>query len=105
MTGRVVTRRHTGTDGSKRRISSTAPGISDGSATSRAQRSGASSSRRTQLPIRLFVVSCPAKLSENRIEAMSSGDSASGSSSWISSSALAKSSPRLSDLSATSSRR
>ena len=57
VTGFVVTRRQTGTEGSKRRISSTAPGISWGLSTSRPQRSGTSSSRRTQLPIRLLVVS------------------------------------------------
>ena len=55
VTGRVVTRRQTApTD---RSTASRRPRpISAGSATSRAQRSGTSSSRRTQLPIRLLVV-------------------------------------------------
>jgi hypothetical protein len=82
-------RRHTGTEVSKRSVSSTAPGISSRSAAIASQRVRSSSSRRTRLPIRLFVVSWPANESENRIEAISSWLSASGSSSWMASSALA----------------
>jgi hypothetical protein len=63
--------------------------MSAGSATIASQRDRSSSSRRTRLPIRLFVVSWPAKLSEKRMDAISSWVSASGSSSWMASSALA----------------
>jgi hypothetical protein len=59
----VVTRRHTGTDGSNRSVSSTAAGIR------------------------------PAKLSENRIEAISASVSRSGYSSWVASRSLLTSSP------------
>ena len=52
VAGRVVTRRQTQTDGSKRSVSSTAPGIAAGSATTRSQRARSSSRRRMTLPMR-----------------------------------------------------
>src|SRR5262249_49909327 len=78
VTGRVVTRRHTGTEGSNRRLSSTTAGISARSRTIASHRSGASSRRRTVFPISPVVVSWPAKLSENRIEAISASVSRPG---------------------------
>jgi hypothetical protein len=52
VTARFVRRRQKGTDVSWRSVSSTTPGMSAGSATTAAQRSGASSSRRIMLPMR-----------------------------------------------------
>ena len=72
-----------------------AAGIRAGSAVTAAQRPGCSSRRRTVLPIRPVVVSCPANESENRMEPISSKVSRSGDSRWMAIRSLVRSSPGL----------